>query len=384
MASPVVARSTLDRMRWPAALAAFGLAVAAVFWPLFDRMARGASIDFSAHLRFARNMARDGAPHSERFGFELLTLLVAGFADEAVALVRAAAVVATLATALKAVMSAQWLSRRLGARQALVLAAVVLFVAPITFATVHPTWRRHAAVHLGQMSGLIFHNPTTVLVFPFVIALFVATWRGKAVAAGALAAAQCLVKPNFVLAWAPAFVVLELRRRGFDWRSLARVAAVLAPATAVLTWQYLTTEKLGEAMVIAPFRAWRQLSPNIPLSIARSVAFPALLVALHFREVRRRGELLFAWAILAVATLQYALLYLKGAAYPGNWSWGRYLAIYLVFLLSVELFAGIAARRESWRGVRPAAANATLALVLALHVGSGLLYYWQGVRSGLW
>lgn len=344
-------------------------------------------MDFRGHLDFARAMARAGRAHSERFGFELLTLVAAGFSDNLVDLARAAVVVATLATVAKAVLSARWLARDLGPLPAVGLALLVLFLAPITFAARHPLMPRQSAVHLGQMSGLIVHNPTTVVVFPLAIALFVASWRRRAGWTSALAALQCLVKPNFVVAWLPVFAALELwrgRRDGRGWWAVAsRTAAILAPAVAVLAWQLATSEKLGTSMVIAPFRAWRGLSPDIPLSIVRSLAFPALLVAVHLRELRRRPELRFAWAIFAVAFAQYSLLYLRGAAYPGNWSWGRYLAVYLVFLLSVEAYAQIVARRESWRGWR-AVANGALAALLALHLYSGLFYYWQGVRLGRW
>lgn len=379
-------RASAPVLRGTAALSGLALAVGCAFWPLYERMTR-ASIDFRAHLDFARGMARSGRVHSERFGFELLTLAAAGFSDVRVDLVRAAVVVATLATVAKALLSARWLTRDHGPWAASALALVVLFVAPITFSARHPLMPGHSAVHLGQMSGLIVHNPTTVVVFPLVLALFVASWRRRAGWTSALAALQCLVKPNFVVAWLPVFVALELWRGRHDgrrwWAVASRTAAILTPAVAVLAWQFATSEKLGTAMVIAPFRAWRGLSPDIPLSIVRSLAFPALLLAVHFRDLRRRAELGFAWAILAVAFAQYALLYLRGAAYPGNWSWGRYLAVYVVFLLSVEAYARIAARRESWRGWR-AAANGALAALLALHLYSGLYYYWQGVRHGLW
>lgn len=383
---PGGSRPSVASLRWAAALGGLALAVASAFWPLYERMTR-ASVDFRAHLDFARGMARAGRAHSERFGFELLTLVAAGFSDDRADLARAAVVVATLATVAKAVLSARWLKREYGPAAAVLLALVVLFVAPITFMARHPLMPLHSAVHLGQMSGLIVHNPTTVVVFPLAVALFAASWRRRAGWTSALAAVQCFVKPNFVVAWMPVFVVLELWRDRRDgrgwWVAASRTAGIVAPAVAVLAWQLATSEKLGTAMVIAPFRAWRGLSPDIPLSIARSLAFPALLAVVHFRELRRRPELGFAWTIFGVALAQYSLLYLRGAAYPGNWSWGRYLAIYVVFLLSVAAYARIAARRESWRGWR-AVANGALAALLALHLYSGLFYYWQGVRDGLW
>lgn len=369
--------------RRAAAFAGLAVAVAVLFWPLFARMARE-SADFLGHLDFAARTARAGAIHSERFGFELLTLLVAELAGSDLAW--AATLLATLATMGKAVLSARWLARELRPTSAAALALVALFLAPITFASHHPKRVLNSAVHLGQMSGLIFHNPTTVVVFPFVLALFFASWRGRPLATAVLAAVQCPIKPSFVAAWLPVLPALELWRGRREAQGLGRIvlrtAAIAAPAVAVLAWQFATSESLG-TMIIAPWRAWHRLSNDIPLSIVRSLAFPALLAVVHWRELRRRPEHLFAWSIFAVSFTQYALFYLRGAGYPGNWSWGRYLAVYVVFLLAVELFADIAKRRESWRGWRTVA-NGGLAALLALHLYSGLFYYWQGLRHGMW
>ena len=374
-----------DSRRRAVALAALALGVACLFWPLFERMVAGPS-DFGGHLRFAREMEGARAPQSERFGFELLVLALSRLWAPPRDLASAAILLATAATAAKAVLSARWLGREMAPARAAAVAAALLFLAPITFAARHPLRSAHSAVHLGQMSGLIFHNPTTVVVFPLVLALFVASWRGRAVSTSLLAALQCFVKPSYVAAWLPVLPALEVwrgRRGGLRLGRIAlRTAAIAAAPAAVLAWQFLTSDSLG-TIVVGPWRAWRVYSADIPLSIARSLAFPALLAAVHWREVRRRPEHFYAWAVFAVAFAQYALLYLRGEGYAGNWSWGRYLAIYVVFLLSVELFVHVAARRESWRGWR-AAANGGLAALLALHLGSGLFYYWQGVRNGLW
>ena len=177
MSLPSGSPSRADAVRHAVPFASLAIVVAFAFWPLFERMA-WVSRDFSGHLTLARNLLREAAPDSERFGFELLTVLLAGLSDERADLFWAAVVVSTLATVAKALLSARWLARDLAPWRASALALLVLFLAPITFAAQHPLKDDQSAVHLGQISGLIFHNPPTVLVFPFVLARS-ACWLGN-------------------------------------------------------------------------------------------------------------------------------------------------------------------------------------------------------------
>ena len=123
-----------------------------------------------------------------------------------------------------------------------------------------------------------------------------------------------------MLAWAPAYLVLQLSRHGRDWRQLTKVLASLLPVSAVLVWQSLTSETLGTGMIIAPFRAWSRLSSNIPLSATRSLAFPMAFAAVYFRDVRSRADHLFAWGIFGVASVQYVMLFITGVAPQGSWT----------------------------------------------------------------
>ena len=130
-----------------------------------------------------------------------------------------------------------------------------MFLAPITWDwSAHPYSPGRSPVSLGQSSGLIIHNPTTVVVFPFALLLFWFSWRDRYGLAALTAAVQCLIKPNFAL----------------------------VPATAVLITQFMTSETLGTGIIIDPFRAWSHVSDNIPLSAVRSLAFPLAFAVVYF------------------------------------------------------------------------------------------------------
>ncbi len=379
----VVAASWGQAVRHALVFAGCAIVVGAMFLPLFQSIVSGG--DYKVHLSLARQTERRGATRTERPGFELLTIAVSHVFSSERRLVLAAIWISVLAMVAKFAISASMLTREVGAERSLALAFLLLFLAPITVDwRVHPLYPAHSRVHLGQMSGLIFHNPTTVVVFPLALLLFTASFRERHGLAGALAAVQCLIKPNFVAAWIPAFIALQVWRHRGAWRPLARSALAVVPAIGVLLYQLFTTERLGDGMIVAPFRAWRQVSDNILWSSIRSLAFPVAFCAIYFRAIRGRLDHAFAWCIFGVAFAQYALLYIRGADYPGNWSWGRYLAIYIVFLLCLGRFAVIVSRRESWRGLWGPAGNVLLIGLLFLHLSSGLRYYLEGVSYGRW
>jgi hypothetical protein len=370
---------------WPylTALAVCALVVGAMFLPLFQRIALDG--DYELHLNLARLMEQRGGIVTERPGFEAMTIALSRLFSSEDRLVVAAVWLSVLSMVAKFVFSAFMLEREVGRERSLSVAFVLLFLAPITF-----DWRLHplvegglSRVHLGQMSGLIFHNPTTVVVFPFSLLLFYYSFRERHGVAGLLAAVQCLIKPSFVVAWLPAFTLLMAWRHGLRWRPLARSAVAIVPAVGMLLYQFATTERLGDDMIVAPFRAWRRVSDNIPWSSVRSLAFPVVFCAIYFRAIRGSAEHWFAWGIFFVAFWQYALIYIVGA-YSGNWGWGRYLSIYIVFLLCVGRFVRIATQPGSWRGPWRITANTCLIALLALHFSAGLRYYLEGVSYGRW
>jgi hypothetical protein len=357
--------------------------VGAMFLPLFQSIVAGG--DYRLHLGFARAMERRGELVSERPGFELLILALARVFPSGRNLAAAALWISVVAMMAKFGISAAMLKDDVGRARSLALALVLLFLAPITLDwRLHPLVSGVSNVHLGQMSGLIFHNPTTVVVFPLVLLLFTSSFRERHGLTAGLAAVQCLIKPSFVVAWIPAFALLQVWRHGLTWRKLAPTALAMVPALGVLAYQFAATERLGDGIVLAPLRAWREVSDNVLLSTIRSLAFPLAFCAFYFREMRERADHWFAWGILAVANLQYGLLYLDGADYPGNLTWSRYFAVYIVFLLCLGRFAPIASRAESWHGPGRITANALLAGLVALHLSSGLRYYLEGVSYGRW
>ena len=78
------------------------------------------------------------------------------------------------------------------------------------------------------------------------------------------------------------------------------------------------------------------------------------------------------------------MLYITGDVYPGNFSWGRYLPVYLVFLLSLSRFGAICSRPESWHDGWKPYANLVLTGLVVLHLYAGIRYYLEALTYVRW
>jgi hypothetical protein len=233
------------------------------------------------------------------------------------------------------------------------------------------------------VSPNVWHNPTGVFAMPFALLLFVVGWRaleapGTATLAltGAATVLSLLAKPNYVLAFAPCFGVaaavalyraVRARRLTVPGATVA-VLAALGPPLAVLVFQYRSAfgADAGEpgGVIFAPWAAWRQLTDNIPASLLLGIAFPVAVLGLYLRQVAGDKRLVLAWAVMAVAVGEYALLAESGSRFQfNNFGWGPMLADQVLFVAS----CGFLLRQPASRRRQIAFA------VLGLHVASGLL-----------
>jgi hypothetical protein len=377
----------LRRLAWPATCAATSALLAAVAASLFGAYLLRSDLDHGLHVRAAQRLVAEGVllPH---FAYHLLVAATALWSSDLARLSDAAALVLVLLVLAKLGLSLAFVrdlvSRAGGALRpgpALGLAVVFFLEAPL------PKWWSPQNVYLGQLSPTVWHNPTTITALPLAIACFWVFLRGVEaqgesepgaesrrarlsldLLAGLLLAAATTAKPNFTLAFAPAAVLVRLRR--FDPLGLA---ALLTPATAVLAWQYLHALLSGFApegiTLMRPLAVWSLWSPHPAVSTLVSLALPLAVLASSGRRCVLRGPLLAAWLVTLVAVGQFALL-----AEPeprlgdGNYYWGVVPAVNLLFLVSAaELLAQAATGRGGrWR-------RTACWLLLALHAVSGLV-----------
>lgn len=374
----------------PASVAMFAVPAAATFLrfvPVVRRMLEAG--DFPAHIRLARAMAEQGsAAMAHHPGFHLVVAAVhaivpgAGWERSALWVIVGGLVAAAL-------ILVAWIRRAVpaGHRRTLWLAAALL---PVALLTVQPAlpWGPLARDPwlFGYFPANQLHTPTTMFSKPFALALFAFGMRavhGSRAGRGAIALcagvviASALVKPSFLIAFAPALGLMAIaRRQQVNWIFVA--CGFVAPALILLGVQYLARYGSGDGVSV-------QLAPllvlglygaptdaaTLLLRLVASVLLPLAAVAFFPRAALRDPALRLAWLTFACgAAYAYLLAEGGGQADHGNFLWSGQLAAFVLFAVTVMFvlrqLVAAAPGKDIWlRG-------GACAALLAWHVASGV------------
>ncbi len=194
-------------------------------------------------------------------------------------------------------------------------------------------------------------------------------------------------KPNFFLAVTPVmlvFLIMDLVSKKAPVSRLILFGSSVIPSFAVMLLQNsaLYSVNAGDnKIVLAPGRAMSIHAGNLPAVIVLSIAFPLMMLALHFRDLFKEKVMLFAWLSAGVGFLEYFLLSEEGARnMDANFSWGYAFTIILIFGISLLVWIkDILAIKEKKTAIK--AYLAVSGVVLLYHTYCGLLFFIRIVRG---
>jgi hypothetical protein len=376
----------------PTAVAVLSVALAA---PILIRLsATGAQSDISVHASMAVEMVESGRWLSYSLWYPLLYLASGGSSDP-VHLRAVSVLLLLVAVALKALV-AYYVAWRWSRRQIVAVATSALVV--VAMPLVNPA--RSHDIYLGQVTANVWHNSTQILALPLGICAFVAGCAllrqpslQRALLLAVTASLSTMAKPNYTLALIPVLFVLlfwrTLRDGTMPWaRRVVLALVAFVPPVALLGMQYVLTfgdEGLRKtSLVLSPMTVWDAYSASPLVSIVLSLAGPAVALVALPREYRRTPEMALSWFCLLLAVLQLALMaerFEDGTlSLEGNFFWGSYSAVAMVFLTSA-IALGRAWHRPSVGRVRQWFLYLAFVL-LALHVASGLYYMGRAGVAG--
>ncbi len=270
-----------------------------------------------------------------------------------------------------------------------------------------PKWWDWPGVYLGNLTGVVWHNPTTVFALPFGIgcagAALVAHRApshrrlslGFLLVTLVLAVACAFTKPNFLLALAPAALLAAMLNRPIP----RPVAAVVAAACAVGVSAYLTStwispqepadptitsEALQASHSIAarPLYLWRQMSQgNVLSSFFSSLLFPLAATTLLVIRKATSQALGFAWIVFGFAMAQWVLLVEAGPRINhANFYWAVVPSVHLLFICSFCALERMAAQLPTTsRG--PDTPLAICRLCLLMHIASGAWFLYRSTLT---
>ncbi len=194
------------------------------------------------------------------------------------------------------------------------------------------------------------------------------------------------VKPNFILAFAPAmlfFLIIDFSKHYRDRHAVANMiifgCAVLVSLT-VLLWQSYVLYgqetgdgiRIGFADMLSRWHRWPLIS------LIQSAAFPLFILISNIKEIFGDKKHLFAWIMNGIALAQYLFLHEIGSRVEhGNFDFGYSFTLMLVFASSISIIY-----KQRKNHSRSKLYFASGYLLFTLHAAAGMIYFIKLLRGG--
>lgn len=207
----------------------------------------------------------------------------------------------------------------------------------------------------GMLNFNIYHNSTYIGMKPFALLtmLFLfkilktyaeqrMSFKDWAGLAGMMLVATAF-KPNFIVGFAVAILVVLIvdfiRVRGKHFLNFVIMGSTVLPGFFLTLYQssaLYESDSSSSQLKIGFLTALRAVvnHPEIPLLL--SFVFPLVIFAFCFKDLKSDKYYRFAWLHMLINLAMTVLLYETGARFRhGNYFWGSYFAVGVVFILSV-------------------------------------------------
>jgi hypothetical protein len=188
---------------------------------------------------------------------------------------------------------------------------------------------------------------------------------------------SALIKPNYLLCFLPALIILavwwRLLHKAVDFRYL--VFGLLIPAVLVLGVQwwlaYFSPQGEPSRIIFSPLGVESAYSGTLLPKFLLSILFPVSILVSDFGKLRDNPVLLLALIGFTVAAFQVYFLAESGNRfYDGNFRWGGQVMLFIWFVVSArellhKLFDGNKCTRE----------KIILSGIYLSHLAAGIAYY---------
>lgn len=248
--------------------------------------------------------------------------------------------------------------------------------------------------YLGRFVPMVWHNSTTILLFPFAIFLF---WKQlttlyssykvtniDVVILNALVIANALIKPSFLFVYVPVTFLFLLKKykSSFGKEFLLSLTPIITAGVIILLQTYLIYEKeLGsiqeEDSGIAigfPFKVLTKWIPMwyIPISLFLSYLLPIYAI-ISYKSILKYKPFLYSISLAIIGILLSAFVYESGPRmFHGNFAWQNIICTYLVFLSTISYLTPKILDKNS-----RTPKDIIMMVLLLLHSLSGIMYLFK-------
>jgi hypothetical protein len=227
------------------------------------------------------------------------------------------------------------------------VALSLIFVAAIPIPSVFITgnW------YLGNFMPNVWHNSTTIFLFPFAVILFAMSIKQIEKFGNRrnfwlllFVFLNIFIKPSYFFVWVCVYPFFLFVKYGLTSKFLKGLIPVIA-GLVLLFIQYLYIyhfdKVIGDesSVVIKPFQVYTIFTPlyMVPWTLLFSLLFPILYFVLNFKRLYKNNVFLFVYTSLFVAIAIFMLFMETGIrASHGNFYWQIIICSWLCFYVSLS------------------------------------------------
>lgn len=188
-----------------------------------------------------------------------------------------------------------------------------------------------------------------------------------------------LVKPNFILAFAPAmlvFLIIDFCKNIKNKKAILNMiyfgsAVLISLSVLIYQAKVLYVDDTESGLAIS-FMEILKIYTNHPYcSLLQSAAFPLFILITNFKTIIKDKRHSFVWIMGIVSLLQYLLFMETGSRHSdGNFDWGYSFSLMLLFISSYAILNKIWTEKSKNKVYLVSAYT-----LLMLHVISGVIYF---------
>ena len=316
--------------------------------------------DIQTHVRWVSSIAHGDRTPRPNFLYQLLVYVVSFFHKEYLPLYFGSVLLLSVAVAAKFVISHHYVvgiafssfdrPGFVGANfffQITFIASIMLvfvFSLPLTVLL-------GGDFYLTNFPPNIWHNPTTILLMPFALILFLVSYtqikeptNKRILLISALCVVNVLIKPSFFLVFCIAFPLFFFLRHGFKkafWINLVPIVIGILIVIAEYYFLYVSTgfSDSDGSVAIDLLTVWSHYSPSVILSFIGSIFFPLIFIVLYPKLVIKNDLFYYAASLFLISVIMFSVLIETGdRKFDGNFGWQYIITNYFLYLVVISTF----------------------------------------------
>ena len=362
------------------------LFISLLFYPIFHRIIFELSSDITKHNEAVLAIIQSKKQYPPNFLYYLIVGKIASFFSPSIYTIKLVSTfILSLAVGYKYKAVAAFFSiKYMHSISIFLLTISSLFIISIPDFYIYKTL---GLMYLGRINATVWHNSTTILLFPFTIFLFHKfitlleendSFSKKDIfCLFLLIIVNIVIKPSFFIVFAPISIVFLFYKFGNSSSFWIHSSPIILGGLLLLFQTKLIYElQIGsfqnDINIIAignPFTFWKHYIPlwYVPISLVISLILPILYFIFYPKDIRI-PSLLFPVLLMILSIMISAFIVEKGSRlYHGNFQWQNIICSYLLIISILKHV--ILKINVSWN-----MKNITLLSIYFLHVLSGFYY----------